>query len=290
MTSLRRATIVVRMTKAKAPAPKIDWLIGRVLHAARKWVAKGARLLSEDEERRRTRCMLVIDGSDPIALAYYHDCLRAGMHAPPKLNPQKVATMTQRFEGVLLTAASHYDLSELVDPPFDPGQVRVLVLTLGTLTLVHVDADGEPVGVSPSIGCLRPDVLLTAVAAWRNDRPEGFLLNAVFKTRRQGQRFMTNYLVRVAEVEASGPTRDAIERELLQFKPTYGGRDVPFEVQSRVYAQIGWLEKAKLLPDDSFNGLVFNYGCEMDLEESREGVAPILITQRPGCGFAQAAA
>jgi hypothetical protein len=173
--------IVVRMTKAKASPPKIDWLIGRVLHAARKWVAKGARLLSEDDDRRRSLCMLVIDGGDPIALAFYDDCLRVGMHAPPKLNPQKVTTMSQGFEGVLLTAASHYDLSELVDPPFDPGHVRVVVLTLGTLTLVHVDADGEPVGVSPIIRCLRPDVLLTAVAAWRNDRPEGFLLNAVFR-------------------------------------------------------------------------------------------------------------
>jgi hypothetical protein len=81
---------------------------------------------------------------------------------------------------------------------------------------------------------------------------------------------MTNYLVKLGEVEASGPTRDAIEQELLQFKPTYRGRDVPFEVESRVYAQVGWLEKAKLVPDDPFNGLVFNYGCEMDLEHSGE--------------------
>ncbi len=68
-----------QMTKAKASPPKVDWLIGRVLHAAPKWVAKGARLLT---------------------------------------------TMSQGFDGVLLTAASHYDLSELVDPPFE-AQSRV---------------------------------------------------------------------------------------------------------------------------------------------------------------------
>ncbi len=111
------------MTKAKGPA-QIDWLIGRVLHSARKWIDTGVRAFREDEERRQTLCLLVIDGSDPIALAFYDDCLRAGMHAPPKLNRSKVTTMSQRFDALMGTAASHYDLSDHAGPPLGPGELR----------------------------------------------------------------------------------------------------------------------------------------------------------------------
>ena len=146
-----------------------------------------------------------------------------------------------------------------------------MVLTLGTLTVVGPSgADTTPRHASPSHHTLRPDVLLVAVACWRNDRPEGFHLKAVFKTREQGERFLGHYQVQLAEVEASAPTGEAIEKELLRFKPERWGTDVPIEVQARLYAQVGWLEAAGVLPDDRFNGLLFTYGCEMDLQGSGE--------------------
>ncbi len=86
----------------------------------------------------------------------------------------------------------------------------------------------------------------------------------------QGQRFMERYMVQLGVVEASGPTQDTIERQLLEFKAAYGHGEVPVEVQARVYAQVGWLERAGLLPDDRFNGLEFTFGCEMQLHQSGE--------------------
>jgi hypothetical protein len=45
----------------------------------------------------------------------------------------------------------------------------------------------------------------------------------------------------------------------------------PGEVrEARVYAQVGWLERAGLLPDDRFNGPELTFGCEMDLLEAGE--------------------
>ncbi len=35
-----------------------------------------------------------------------------------------------------------------------------------------------------------------------------------------------------------------------------------------VGTQVGWLERAGLLPDDRFDGLELTFGCEMDLHEA----------------------
>jgi hypothetical protein len=139
------------------------------------------------------------------------------------------ATLLAEFAWTMEVAAYHYQLDDHVEPPLGPGEVRAIVLTLGTLTVVRLDASSAPVHASSSYRCLRPDVLIAAVACWQNDRPEGFLIRAIFRTRHQGQ-------------------------------------PPPAEVEARIYAQVAWLERAKLLPEDSFNGVQFDFGSEMDLQ------------------------
>jgi hypothetical protein len=159
---------------------------------------------------------------------------------------------------------------EHVEPPLGPGEVRAVVLTLGTLTVVRLDERCDPQFASPSYRPLRPDVLVVSVCCWRNDRPEGFLVRGVFGTRKQGTRFLTRIAAQRRLVEKGGPTKRAIEEELLRFKPTYGERDVPPYVEAGLYAQVGWLEDGGHLPDDSFNGVVLTFGCEMDLRNAGE--------------------
>jgi hypothetical protein len=259
-----------RKPTQKARGAEIDWLIACVLEAAPDAVLTGANLARETEARRQRNCLLLVDSTDPIALTVYYACLRAGMTGPPLLTPRVVTVLHEPFAPLMEVAATHYRTAEHVEAPLDAGEVRAVVLTLGTLTVVRLGPDTTPRHSSPSYRPVQPDVLLVAAAAWRNDKPEGFLLNAVFKTVVQGQRFLARYEAQLVEIEASTPSQGGIEGQLRRFNPSYGGRDVPVEVQARTYAQIGWLERAGLLPDDRFNGLEFTYGCEMDLETSGE--------------------
>jgi hypothetical protein len=169
-------------------------------------------------------------------------------------------------------AAVHYLTLGHVDTPLAPGEVRAVVLTLGTLTVVQLGARSTARAASTSYRTLRPDVLLLALACWRNDHPDGFLFRAIFRTRRQGEAFIARYDAQRAEIEASRPTRAAMEEQLVRFKPIYGKGRVPLDVQARLYAQVGWLEDNGDLPDDKFNGLEFTYGCEMDLYAAGERV------------------
>jgi hypothetical protein len=259
-----------RKPNQKAPGAKIDWLIGRVLQAAPDAVIKGAHLARETGERRQRDCLLLVDSTDPIALTVYYACLRAGMPGPQMLTPQVVTVLLEPFEALMNVASTHYITAEHVEAPLGAGEVRAVVLTLGTLTVIRLRPDTTPRHASPSYRPAQPDVLLVAVACWRNDQPEGFLLRAVFQTAGQGQRFLGHYEAQLDEIEASAPSQGGIEGQLLRFKPSYWGRAIPIEVQARAYAQVGWLETAGLLRVDRFNGVELTYGCAMDLDNSGE--------------------
>lgn len=247
---------------------KVDWLVQRVVESASDVVKKAALRLHETERLRQTACVLIVDGSDTIAREYYDHCLQAGMSGPPKLKPYVVTTFTQPYAPLVDIAVAHYEAMEHVEPPLGPGEVRAVVLTLGTLTVVRLDERSNPQFASPSYRPLRPDVLVGSVCCWRNDRPEGFLVHAVFATRKQGTRFWR--ASRSNGTSSRAPTSGAIEEELLRFKPTYGKRDVQPDVEAKVYAQVAWLEDGGHLPDDNFNGVVLTFGCEMELRNAGE--------------------
>ena len=208
----------------------------------------------------------MIDGGDPIALAFYEHSLRAGMVGPPQLKPYVITTLYVPFEPLMANAAGYYATDDHVESPLGADDARAVVLTLGTLTVLRLGPDAAARHASFSYRGRRPDVILLAVAAWRNDRPGGFLLKAVFATRAQGERFSARYKEQIVPILASRPSREVVEEELARFTPTYGGRDV----RARTYALVGWLEIAKMVPEDDFNGLEITYGCEIDLEGAAE--------------------
>jgi hypothetical protein len=84
------------------------------------------------------------------------------------------------------------------------------------------------------------------------------------------ERFLDRIEAQRAALEASMPTKDAVEAELRRYKPSYRGRPVPRDVEARLYAQVGWLEESGQLPANSFNGVVLTFGCEMQLQDARE--------------------
>ena len=59
--------------------------------------------------------MLLVDGQDPIALAFYEDCRRAGMTGPAQLKTHMVTTLLEPFEPLMGVAAQHYATAEHVE-------------------------------------------------------------------------------------------------------------------------------------------------------------------------------
>jgi len=257
--------------KPKKSDSGVDWLIRRVVESAQDVVTRSAQKVRETEELRQISCLLLIDGSDPIARAYYEHCLQAGMRGPP-LKQHVITTFIEPYDAIMEVAAVHYLTQGHVEAPLAPGEVRAVVLTLGTLTVVQLGARSTARAASKSYRTLHPDVLLMALACWRNDHPDGFLIRAIFKTRQQGEAFMARYHAQRAEIEGSRPTKAVLEEQLVRFKPVYGKGRVPLDVQARLYAQVGWLEDSSQLPDDRFNGLQFTYGCQIDLYAAGEMV------------------
>ena len=255
--------------KPKKPDGSVDWLIRRVVESAQDVVNKAAQTVRETDERRQKSCLLLIDGADTIARAFYEYCLQVGMRGAP-LKQHMITTFIEPYDAIMEVGAVHYFTQGHVEAPLATSEVRAVVLTLGTLTVVQLGARSTARAASTSYRTLRPDVLLLAVACWRNDHPYGFLLRAIFRTRQQGEAFIARYHEQRAEVEASRPTKAVIEEQLVRFKPIYGKGRVPLDVQARLYAQVGWLEDCEDLPDDRFNGLEFTYGCQMDLYAAGE--------------------
>jgi hypothetical protein len=246
-------------------AAKIDYLIGRVIESARDMVAKGIRTIRKDS-LRDDACLLLVTGSDPIGRGFYRYCVGAGMHGPRDVKEHMVTTLVEPFEPVMKLGADYYRLEEHIEPTLAASEVRCIVLTLGTLTVVRLDERSKACAWSPSYRAVKPDVLMVATAAWRNDRPEGFLVRAVFQSRAQGDAFSERYHAQLASIIAEHPAKDRIEEELGQFKAANPPEArVPLEKQVRLFAQVKWLEQNGHIPDDSMNGTVFSYGCEIDM-------------------------
>jgi len=210
----------------------------------------------------------MIDGGDPIALAFYEHSLRAGMVGPPQLKPYVITTLYVPFEPLMANAAGYYATDDHVESPLGADDARAVVLTLGTLTVLRLGPDAAARHASFSYRGRRPDVILLAVAAWRNDRPGGFLLKAVFATRAQGERFSARYKEQIVPILASRPSREAVEEELRRAHQTPTAERA--ETSARVFALVRWLESSGALTHDENNGVELLYGSEIELQNASE--------------------
>ena len=131
------------------------------------------REASKTDDGLRTRSALIVDWSDRLGRAFYQH--KIGGEMPTVAG--EVMVFDAPFDIVMDAAAEFYRPANHVEPPVGPGQVRAIVLTLGTMTVFRLERDDTPVQwnplhVSDSYTAKRGDVLLVALAAWRSDRAE----------------------------------------------------------------------------------------------------------------------
>jgi len=241
-----------------------------VLWAGLRRMGDFQREASKIDDGLRTRCALVVDWGDRLGRAFYQH--KIGGEMPTAAG--EVMVFDAPFDIVMDAAAEFYRVSNHVEPPVLPGEVRAIVLTLGTLTVFRLERDDTPVQwnplhVSDSYMAKRGDVLLVAFAAWRSDRAEGFSFPIVFHTRDKGDAFLRCFEEHLLAIGRSPPTQAAIEEELRRVPQTYRTED-RVEVCTRVFALVRWLQSFGALPHNDCNGVELVYGSEMELQNASE--------------------
>ncbi len=131
------------------PPPKdalaADHEIVEILGAALRPMSDLYHEASRTEDGLQKRCALVIDWDDPTSRAFYERAICGD--APP--TRAQVMTFDAPFEEIMEAGAHVYRMTGHVEPPLRPGEMRAIVLTIGTLTVVRLERDDTPVEWNP---------------------------------------------------------------------------------------------------------------------------------------------
>jgi hypothetical protein len=255
----------------RAGGVEVDPAIQDALDAVRKLIAETNQRARSREELRTGSCVLLISGSDATARAFYREALAAGMRGPPALKPTMVTVFFEPYGAVLETACKHYNFETYAERRLDPDEVRVVVLTQDTFTVVRLDADSNVTACSPPLHASKRDVLVLATAHWRADYAEGLSAFYVPTTRARGDAFVSRCAALLAQIERAQPSQESIEEELRKCKLVNPEerREIA-EERAAVFARVAWLERKGYLTVDDKNGVQFISGVESDLEDAEE--------------------
>jgi hypothetical protein len=245
----------------------VDPEVKRVVSHVRRLVDEATtKVRSQDPQ---LKSVLVVDMHCDRA----HACLRhltSGQGGVGKFGPGDVPVLGIRHVDTMEIAGRYYRTDDHEEPHLDPGDVRVLVLTARTLSMLRCRADGSLSVCAPVYGAVEDNVLLLAVVAWRNEGPDGFLFKYIPTTRRQGDDFVLGVLERVGRMDRDGTAKEKVEAILAGVARHGRGLDVTVDQGMHRAAMVTWLEKRGHLVSDNFNGVDYHFGREEDLEHTGE--------------------
>jgi hypothetical protein len=249
----------------------VDPEVRRVVDFVWHLVEPAANAVRADNPARGRSVAVFNVGCDRARACYRHVASASPSRLPRDLRSGNVPVVLLEHDDVMRIAGTYYRLEEHAEPALEPGDVRVIVMTARTLSLLRLAEGGKPRVCAPVVRAVETNVLRMASAAYRNDVPGGILFHQVFKTRQQGDDFTADLVACVADMTHNGVTKERAEDELRAWIASKPRGSAPNEAERiDLFGHIGWLEKQGHLVTDTFNGIELYFGREEDLELADE--------------------